>query len=138
MTPLQIARLHCANYEGDGSCLGIMLSKDLAPVRTMRHEKCKVGTPGVRCLYFEESVLPMNRADWPELQPPKQHADFAEAARTYEVVANVPSQRSRGGRKCACGRELEPRRRMCCECRLEARRRATSVAVQKHRSDVSS
>ena len=55
MTPLQAAKAHCANYQPDGSCLGIVFG-----VYRFRKE----GLPcllcsGERCSYFEEIIVPM-------------------------------------------------------------------------------
>ena len=114
MTPRQIATLHCANHKPDGSCLGAVIEDDLH-IRVCRpRPTCCVGTPGVRCGYFEQCVLPMNSGDWPGLKTPKQHQDFAEAIHEYQRAANVPSAKAR---VCACGRGLEPRHRMCYQCR---------------------
>lgn len=114
MTPLQVAKAHCANFQSDGSCLGTHLSDDLKTAKLIKNDRCVLGTKGVRCLYFEECVMPMNRADWPGLKTPKEHQEFGEAIKAYQLASNVVSHKDR---KCPdCGRELEPRKRFCYVC----------------------
>lgn len=62
MTLLQLASAHCANWQ-TGSCLGIRLNDSLGARCLVKNAKCLLGTRGVRCSYFEESVMPMGRAD---------------------------------------------------------------------------
>jgi hypothetical protein len=133
MTPSQLATLHCSNHKPDGSCLGAVIDDDLMTRVCRPKPKCCVGTLGVRCDHFEQCLLPMNSGDWPQLKTPKQHQDFAEAVHDYQRAANVPSAKAR---VCACGRELEPRRRMCHQCRLEARRKTYSAYNQNGRVGV--
>lgn len=60
MTPLQIAKDHCANWRNDGKgCLGAIIDDDLQIRRCRPKPKCVLGTPGERCAYFEECVAPM-------------------------------------------------------------------------------
>jgi hypothetical protein len=133
MTALQLATLHCSNHNQDGSCLGAVIKDDLH-IRVCRPKpKCCVGTPGVRCEHFEQCLLPMNSGDWPQLKTPKQHQAFAEAVHDYQRAANVRSAKER---ICVCGRELEPRRRMCYQCRQEARRKTYSAHNQNGRVGV--
>jgi hypothetical protein len=60
MTPLQAAKEHCANYQPNGSCLGIYYSNDLS-VDQSRYRPCTkcLLAEGQRCPYFEEIVVPM-------------------------------------------------------------------------------
>lgn len=58
MTPLQLAKLECANFNA-GNCLNIDINNDL----TLRHgnfsnNQCSLAD-GKRCVYFEECVAPM-------------------------------------------------------------------------------
>jgi hypothetical protein len=60
MTPLQAAKAHCANYQPDGSCLGMYYNDDLS-VDWSRYEpkaKCVLHNMCDACPYFEETVLP--------------------------------------------------------------------------------
>lgn len=130
MTLTNLAALHCANYNTDGSCVGAMIDDDLQ-IRVCRPKpKCLLNTAGVRCRYFEECVMPMNSSDWPELRTPQQHEEFARLVHLYRRAANVPSQ---NGRRCGCGRELEPRKRMCYQCRQKARRSSYRDSKRKTR-----
>lgn len=130
MTPLQAAKTHCANYQGDGSCLGVQLNDKLQPVQLIKHPKCVLALTGVRCGYFEESVIPMNRADWPGLRTPQEHEDFADAVRHYQKSANVSSTKRRVCPECK-ERELEHSKRLCYVCRNK-RRRATFRLANKN------
>lgn len=63
MTPLQTAKCHCANYQSDGSCLGVYYNKD-GSIRCVRSlAKCLLADPIQRCPYFEEYIMPMKLED---------------------------------------------------------------------------
>jgi hypothetical protein len=127
----KLAQEHCANWQRDGSCVGVNLD-----VRTGRHFRWL--RAGCRCLlsayqccpYFEESVLPMEkRSLWPTSA---QGEAFRKAARLYHsvfpetiVVLEI--------RKCPdCGkRPVEARKRYCSECR---KRRRKSTDADNHRN----
>ena len=59
MTPLQAAKAHCANYQPDGSCLGIYYlgNLNIDEQRCRPLPKCLL-TGCQACPYFEETVLP--------------------------------------------------------------------------------
>src|ERR1700736_2604402 len=59
MTPLQAAKAHCANYQPDGSCLGIYYNDDLSIdwQRYAPRPRCLLADCG-QCSYFEEIILP--------------------------------------------------------------------------------
>jgi hypothetical protein len=119
MTPLQLAHTHRANWNADGSCLGAIIDDDLQIRRCRPRPRCIVGTPGQRCSYFEECILPMERS----LHDSGQRQQFNDAARQYRLAANVSSQEKRA---CPdCGRPMEPRQRFCPIC-ADSRRRETN------------
>lgn len=127
MTLLQIAQRHCANWQTNGSCLGAIIEDDGAIRRCCPKPTCVLGTPGQRCLYFEECVAPNVRyfdGDY--------RKQFEEALRGYRLAANLPSARLR---LCPeCQRPMEPRRRFCPVCATARRRASNREATAKRRN----
>ncbi len=128
MTPLQIAHAHCANWRKDNNrCLGAIVDDDLQIRRCIPKPKCVLGTPGQRCAYFEECVLPMG----PRIHDPVYRQQFEEGIQQYRLAANMPSPEQR---TCAnCGRGMEPRRRLCPVCAAAKRREGNRQAKAKSR-----
>lgn len=123
ITPFGLARLHCANFESDSSCAGL----DFDPATGLHVQaplpKCVLEVSGVRCPYFESTVMLMGRADWPGLQTPAEHQAFAAAVKRYKLAANVGNANQ--VRNCPkCRQPLEPRRRLCHACAAKAKREA--------------
>ena len=114
MTPLQAARAHCANYQPDGSCLGIGFGGN----SSMYHFR-KEGLPcllcsGERCSYFEEIIVPMR------LELPAHAKSLASAVNAYQRKHRLQSL----FRFCpGCGETpLFARERFCANCRAQHRR----------------
>jgi hypothetical protein len=109
MTPLQAAKAHCANYQADGSCLGVAFRDDLSMYRfrneglpcVFLHGRCE------GCQYFEEIVLPQVSA-----------AVAAEYRKSLPADAKTTVRPQRSIKLCPdCHkRELEPRQRYCATC----------------------
>lgn len=121
MTPLQFAKAQCCNYESDGTCTGVGIDGQGKPKRFSNGKtKCVLGTPGVRCLFFEECVAPMGFED------PRQREERNDAIRLYRLNSNAPKFEHQTGRVCPqCKkRELEPRKRFCYVCSRERKLRA--------------
>jgi len=127
MTPLQIAHAHCANWRKDNDrCLDAIIDDDLQIRRCLPKPKCVLGTPGQRCAYFEECLLPMGRS----IHDPAYRQQFEEAIRQYRLAVNLPSPEKR---PCpTCNRGMEPRRRFCPVCAAVKRRASTRAAFRKH------
>lgn len=117
MTALQIAYAHCANWRKDGKgCLGAIIDDDLQIRRCVPRPKCVLGTPGERCLYFEECVAPMARS----IDNAARREEFSAAVREYRLAAKLPSHEERA---CpSCGRLIGPRERYCRLCAAAQRR----------------
>jgi hypothetical protein len=116
MTPLQAAKAHCANYQPDGSCLGIYYNDDLS-IDWKRHNplpRCLLAK-GKRCAYFEEVILPMR------LARPHEAEALAKAVNGYRRVHKLQGQRF-----CQqCGEApLLAKQRVCTSCRAKRRREA--------------
>ena len=132
MTPLQIAKDHCANWRNDGKgCLGAIIDDDLQIRRCRPKPKCVLGTPGERCAYFEECVAPMG----PSIDNEDYRRQFQAAVRDYRLAAKLPCAEER---PCpVCGQAMEPGRRFCESCAIARHRRNQRAWVQKRRSDMS-
>jgi hypothetical protein len=127
MTGLQIAYAHCANWKSDGPCLGAVIDDDLQIRRCCPKPKCLLGTPGVRCRYFEECVAPMAAS----IENPTVRADFEAAVREYRLAAKLQCADER---PCpVCGRAMEPGHRFCEGCAAARRKESTRRAVERHR-----
>jgi len=114
MTPLQFAREECANYQSDGSCLGVVIEDDLSVRRCDSKPKCLLAAPK-RCGYFEECVAPM--ADM--AGDPRRAVALQVAVAEYRQATN---QKPLAARPCPeCGLPLQRGKQLCPAC--AARRR---------------
>jgi hypothetical protein len=113
MTPLQAARVHCANYQ-DGSCLGIAFGNDLSMNRFRKENLPCLLCSGERCSYFEEIIVPM------QLDRPAEGKSLASAVNAYQRKHRLQSL----VRFCPeCGETpLLARERFCADCRAQHRR----------------
>ena len=129
MKPLQLAHDHCANWRKDGrGCLGAVIDDDLQIRHCRPKPQCLLASPGQRCLYVEECVLPMARS----IDNPVQRQQFEEAVRQYRLTARFAPTETR---PCPdCGRAMEPRRRFCLACAAARRKASTRTAAAKRRS----
>jgi hypothetical protein len=128
MTPLQVAKAHCANYQPDGSCLAVAFTDDLSMYRFRKEGlPCLLRTCEA-CPYFEEIVLP------------EVPASVAEQYRnSLPAGANTSVKPQRSIKLCRdCGkRELEPRKRYCARCaKIHKRRSKREHMRAKRGSDV--
>ena len=131
MTPLKAAKAHCANYQPDGSCLGIYYNDDLSVDRSRYRpcEKCLLAE-GKRCDYFEEIIVPMRMSR--ETAEAKAQADKKEAAvNTYLKLQELIPSKKEAKRMCLqCRRiEIEGIARFCEKCAL--RRKLASTRRSK-------
>jgi hypothetical protein len=132
MTPRQAARSHCANYQADGSCLGVGLRDDLSLYRFRKeglpcvflHER---GCEG--CLFFEETVLPQ--------VPPSVAEEYRNSLPT-SVATSVQPQRLATKLCLDCHkREVRPRQKYCAVCAKVRKRAANRNHItRKRRRDV--
>ncbi len=130
MTALQIAREHCANWRGDGKrCLGAVIDDDLRIRRCTPKPKCLLGTPGERCLYFEECVAPMARS----IANEEYRRRFEAVVREYRLAAKLPCAEERA---CPiCGKPMEPRKQFCFACAAQRRRESTRLSMKRSRRE---
>ena len=134
MTPLQAAKAHCANYESDGSCLGMFFKNDLS-VDWSRHRplpRCLLAL-GQPCPYFEECVMPM-RID--RVKHPREAIEFGEACYDYRKgIQGGPlaiKLLCRACRKC----EVVGLKRFCRTCAEKRERAGDRLRKRKSRLDV--
>jgi hypothetical protein len=144
MTPLQAAKAHCANYQLDGSCLGIYYKDDLS-VDHSRYRPCSkcLLADGKRCEYFEEIIVPMRMSR--ETTEAKVQADKKDAAvNQYLYIHNLIRSRNGAKKMClTCRRvEVEGKQKYCCKCAgkrnrasyRQSKRRLRFCDVQKNQN----
>jgi hypothetical protein len=130
MTPLQFAAQECSNYEHDkdnlGACKGIGIRNNGSLYSFGAKPKCVLATPGVRCAFFEECVIPMG------IEDAHRHEARNQAVRVYRKATSAPKFAHQAGRICPrCKtRELEPRRQFCYVC-SEAKQREANRNRQR-------
>jgi len=114
MTPLQAAKAHCANYQPNGSCLGIAFRGNLSMYRFRKEGLPCLLCNGERCSYFEEFIVPMR------LERPAEGKSLASAINAYQRKHLLQSLL----RFCPeCGQsQLLARERFCADCRAQRRR----------------
>lgn len=122
MTPHQVAKAHCCNYQ-DGVCIGMDFNAAGKPSTFRAKGRCWLSEPVRRCQFFEETVIPMSRSDWPGLKTAKEHEDFDDGVRLYRRAVMIPDSRERVCPVCGV-RPLEPYKRLCYVCR-EAQAKAS-------------
>jgi hypothetical protein len=114
MTPLQAAKAHCANYQPDGSCLGVYYGDDLS-VDWSRYNPCDkcLLADGKRCAYFEQIIVPMRPAR------PNEAKALAKAVSAYQRQHKLQARKF-----CPeCGKApLFAKQRVCASCRVKRRR----------------
>ena len=145
MTPFQFAKRECANYNKDGSCLGVA-AEDLvdtngpwwnrkAITAKFLHQKskCALSKAGERCLYFEQVILPLADCRSPKdelnLQSKRQKAKALYIARVG--LASLEKAKSRF---CECGAAICKRKRFCYKCAAKKRRETRRISQNKWRS----
>ena len=130
--PVLLARDHCANWIGHGTCVGTDI--DLKTGRQIRWRPegspCLV-SEGKRCPYLEGAVLPMENWKW---KGALEETAFRNAVHQYriQIVKEKPSKPVI--RKCPdCQQNtVDPRERFCGECKVR-RRTATKTSSQQQR-----
>lgn len=114
MTPLQLARDECANFNRNG-CLGIRPESLFGrTLPSMPLQSCRLMT-SERCDYFEKLVLP--------LSPEVSDEYFGARGLIPKKIA----------RRCECGEALKKHQRLCDKCKTIHRKEATRNAVNRHR-----
>jgi hypothetical protein len=132
MTPLQAAKAHCANYQPDGSCLGVYYNDDLS-IDKSRYRPCErcILAEGKRCAYFEEIIVPMRMSR--ETAQGKAEADKKEqAVAAYHAQHKLRSTKSTAKRVCLnCRRvELDGLAKYCEQCARKRKLASTRKSKQ--------
>jgi len=142
MTPYQLARQECSNYQSDGSCLGIQpegLTDPSVPMVPL--DRCLLSTKPIKpCRFFEKCVLPL--ADQPDSAGGRidgaKRAGWLEAQMKYLAARKktVPETKLR---TCPdCGDPLAKRQRVCEKCSKKRRRDSQRELMRSRREAVSS
>jgi hypothetical protein len=136
MTPLQAAKAHCANYQPDGSCLGIYYNRDLSIDRASCRPcgKCLLADDQ-RCTYFEEIILPMQMSR--ETAQAVVAADKKDSAvKHYLTLHHLIPSRQNAKKVClACRRvEVEGKEKYCYRCAVKRKRSSYRLSKQRSRS----
>lgn len=117
MTPLELARAECANYERGGTCLGVMLGADGRITSCTPRASCLLAE-SKRSVYFEECVAGMHHV----VTDPRRAVEMQAAVREYRKQTK---QGEEIPRECPdCGRPAFGRKRYCPVC-SDKRRKAT-------------
>ena len=139
MTPRELARKECANYQPDGSCLGIQPEGLLDPRKPVfPHRKCLLAQKPMKpCLYFERCLLPL--VDQPESIGGKvdgiTRVQWQDARRRYLSARRqeVPEVHQR---QCPdCDAPLAKRQRICAKCQKKRRRESNRKAQERKRKN---
>lgn len=105
MTPIQVAKAHCANFTA-GKCL--------------LKGACVIASE--RCTYFDECVAPMAATgSWPGVTNSRELQELADAVKQYKSLHSATGQRGRLCPQCN-EHELERSKRLCHECRVRQRK----------------
>lgn len=129
MSPLQIAKAHCANYQPDGSCLGMYYRDDLSidKQRSKPLPECLL-TVCQACPYFEEIVLPQVSASVAEQYRKSLPAGAVTSARPQRAIKVCLDCR-----RC----EVESRQKYCAKCaRIRNRKSKRQHMRLKRKLDV--
>jgi hypothetical protein len=124
MTPLKAAKEHCANYQPNGSCLGIAFRDDLSmyPFR-------KEGLPCLlrnceACPYFEQIILPQVPPSVAEQYRKSLPAGAATTVGPQRAIKLCPDCRKR---------EVESRKRYCATCAKIRKRKSKRQYMREKR-----
>jgi len=126
-TPLKAAKKHCANYQPDGSCLGIALRDDLSMYRFRGENLPCVFSQGQceACPYFEETVLPQVSGI--------VAVEYRKSLPTT-LAADARPQRSARKRCRVCKkREVGPRQKYCPSCARNSKRKSNRQHISRKR-----
>lgn len=131
MTPLQWAKAECANYTQSGGCAGIGIHDDGTLFGFGSKPKCVLAS-GLRCIYFEECVLPMG-IETNTAQGIIRDKHRNEARKLYRQSLPHALPEMSVHRICpVCNkRELEKGQRLCSDCKVERRREANRRKNEK-------
>ena len=135
MTPYQLARLECSNYQPGGSCLGIQpegLTDPSVPMVPL--DQCLLSLKPVKpCRYFEKCVLPL--ADQPDSAGGRidgdKRAGWIEARNLYPFTLAKDARRTKLRTCPDCDGPLAKRQRVCEKCQKKRR----NESYRKYRQD---
>ncbi len=124
MTPLQFAKIECANHQADGSCLGATFDEQLRPTGCRPKPHCLIAD-GKRCPYFEDCVMPMVEIVTDAKRVAELHAAVLEYRRMTQTVEKTKPCR-------LCQQPRQPGKSFCPTC-AERQRKASNREAQRRR-----
>ena len=133
MTPYQLARDLCCNFDPSSNCTGGgFKSLPADPIHTYdlptMDKPCVLTKLDQRCEFFERCVLPA--CDDARGATDRQHASRLDARRQY--LDKFPLKRfASTSRTCECGKSIGKRARFCESCK--ARKRSESARRSRDR-----
>ena len=132
MTPLQVAKAHCANFD-QGRCLGVYYNDDLTIQACRPLPLCLLAESAQRCPYFETVVMRIT-LDQSTPSGVKRKEEFDEGIREYRLATGLLKSENDRSRPCPdCKqRPLEQGKKFCYVCR-EKRRKDTYKSSNRRR-----
>jgi len=122
MTPLQVAKVECANCDSAGNCAGVGIADDLSCYMFRTPGKCWLAPDDQgkikRCLYFEQCVAPLarKRAQAASTQDQQRAAaSLAEGVHAYEMAV-MPFPTGKHAKCKSCRRRVQAPKRLCTQC----------------------
>ena len=134
MTPLQLAKCHCANYQADGCCLGVYYNRNGSIAKYIPLPRCLLQEPIQRCPYFEEVIMPMKLEDRSRDVQERKRREFEEGVDQYRKAT---ADRIVVQRLCvACLERNTPTKtsRLCNECRDQRRKETYRQSKSRSRA----
>lgn len=117
MSPKQLAKQECANYE-DGICAGVMINSDLSNEIDLdfRGEPCEVSNSP--CNYFEQCILPLEKF----VKHRNDGDEILKAIKSYKTnIMGIDTNRF-----CKeCSKEvtgMKPNEQFCPSCKVKRKR----------------
>ena len=124
MTPHQLAKNHCANYQPNGSCRGCNLSEDGAIRSLTPRPKCLLALDSIkRCAYFESCVMPYRYDNSNARIESSVRSDWNEATHAYRMATGCLTESPIRLCPQCLKYKIEKGRRFCEACKTQNRLR---------------
>ena len=128
-SPLEMAGNECANMVA-GGCI-FDGPEDANGLHQWHEGECALKRRGVRCPYFEKSVLPLSKTLPKYADVPAEY--YRRAAKRQGIHASAVLDQIADVRRCSCGNPLAPRKQFCDSCRAKRLRESRRMATARFR-----